>query len=211
MLNIRGERFVDEGADFAVNNFIEIGSMILNQPMGLAFQLFDDKTNGLLEERYGSAEVISAQTIQEISEKLGLDDRAVQKTISDYNLSVQDGTFNPDELDGKCTVGIDPPKSNWATHIDTPPYRAYKVTGGIAYTFGGVDIDTKSRVQDMEGRPIPGLYAAGEIVGGFFYYDSLRASGLMHGAVFGRIAGLEAAARAQRGIIDPNLNCPSYL
>ena len=144
------------------------------------------------------AEEISAHTVQEIAQKLGLDGTTVQNTISDYNLSVQNGTFNPNKLDGKCTVGIDPPKSNWATRLDTPPYRAYKVTGGIAYTFGGIEIDTKSRVQDMEGRPIPGLYASGEIVGGFFYYDSLRASGLMHGAVFGRIAGEEAATRAQK-------------
>ena len=170
--------------------------MILSQPMGIAIQLFDDKTSGLLEERYGSSEVICAQTIQEMAEKLGLDARIVEATISNYNNSVQKGMFDPERLDGKCTVGIYPPKTNWATRLDTPPYRAYKVTGGIAYTFGGINIDIKSRVQDTEDTIIPGLYAAGEIVGGFFYYDSLRASGLMHGAVFGRISGLEAANRA---------------
>ena len=85
------------------------------------------------------------------------------------------------------------PKSNWALAIDTPPFSAYRVTGGITYTFGGLKINTRAQVLDTEDRPIPGLYAAGEIVGGFFYFDSLRASGLMHGAVFGRIAGAKAA------------------
>ena len=88
---------------------------------------------------------------------------------------------------------VEPPKSNWALAIDTPPFSAYRVTGGITYTFGGLKINTRAQVLDTEDRPISGLYAAGEIVGGFFYFDSLRASGLMHGAVFGRIAGGNAA------------------
>ena len=70
---------------------------------------------------------------------------------------------------------------------------AYKVTGGITYTYGGLKIDTHAQVVDMEDRPIPGLFAAGEIVGGIFFHNSLRAGGLMHGAVFGKLAGANAA------------------
>ena len=194
MVNINGERFVDEGADFALNNFVEMGALILKQPRSIAYQIFDAKSEPLLEERYGSSAVVRASTIGELAKKLGLDRAKVEVTIEKFNAAVQEGKFDPSKLDGKGTRGIDPPKSNWAGAIDTPPFSAYRVTGGITYTFGGLKINTKAQVLDGEDRPIRGLYAAGEIVGGFFYFDSLRASGLMHGAVFGRIGGANAAA-----------------
>ncbi len=193
MLNASGERFVDEGSDFALNNFVEMGALILQQPGGIAYQVFDAKSDSLLEERYGSASVVKAESVGELAEKLGLDRERVERTIGDYNAGVQGGDFDPARLDGKGTVGVDPPKSNWAQALDTPPYSAYRVTGGITYTFGGLKINRRAQVLDGDDRPIAGLYAAGEIVGGFFYFDSLRASGLMHGAVFGRIGGANAA------------------
>ena len=193
MVNVNGERFVDEGSDFALNNFVEIGALILKQPHGIAFQVFDAKVESLLEERYGSAAVVRADTVRQLVERLGLDRTKLEETIGEFNGAIQEGEFDPSRLDGKGTKGIALPKSNWAQAIDTPPFSAYRVTGGITYTFGGLRIDTGARVLDEEERPIRGLYAAGEIVGGFFYFDSLRASGLMHGAVFGRIAGANAA------------------
>ena len=104
-----------------------------------------------------------------------------------------DGEYHPRELDGRRTNDLKPPKSNWAIRIDKPPFTAFTVTGGITYTYGGLKIDTNSRVLDSGDLPIGGLYAAGEIVGGIFYHNSLRAAGLMHGAVFGKIAGEHAA------------------
>ena len=194
MINVTGRRFVDEGADFALNNFVEMGSTILGQPRAIAFQIFDSKADSLLEARYGSASVVTAQSARELAQKLGLNEDAVEETVQEFNASVQEGDFDPARLDGKSTKGITPAKSNWARTIDTPPFSAYRVTGGITYTFGGLKINTGAQVLDTEDNVIPRLYAAGEIVGGFFYFDSLRASGLMHGAVFGRIAGANAAA-----------------
>ena len=194
MLNLRGQRFVDEGEDFALNNFVEMGSKILKQPRGIAFQVFDSKAESLLEPRYGSASVVTAQSIEELAQRLELNPQAVEKTVREFNSSIQEGVFDSSKLDGKSTKGVTPPKSNWAQPIDTPPFSAYRVTGGITYTFGGLKINTRAQVLDTEDNVIPGLYAAGEIVGGFFYFDSLRASGLMHGAVFGRIAGANAAS-----------------
>ena len=86
-------------------------------------------------------------------------------------------------LDGKGTQGIQPPKTNWALLIDSPPYLGYAVTCGISFTFGGLKIDNQGRVQDCENSPIPGLYAAVEMVGGIFYYNYLGGSGLMARAV----------------------------
>ncbi|HET9199700.1 MAG TPA: FAD-binding protein, partial [Dehalococcoidia bacterium] len=94
-----------------------------------------------------------------------------------------------------AALGIDPPKSNWAQKLDTPPYTGYAVTCGITFTFGGLRIDpATAQVLDTEDRPMPGLYAAGELVGGLFYHNYAGGSGLMAGAVFGRIAGETAAS-----------------
>jgi tricarballylate dehydrogenase len=103
--------------------------------------------------------------------------------------------FDPNVKDGRCTVGLPVNKSNWANTIDTPPFEAYQVGCGLSFTFGGVRIDPDSgQVIDSDMNPIPGLYAAGELVGGIFYFNYPGGSGLMSGSVFGRIAGTGASA-----------------
>ena len=67
------------------------------------------------------------------------------------------------------------------------------MTCGITFTFGGLRINPRAQVIDTDGRAIPGLYAAGELVGGLFYFNYPGATGLTSGAVFGRIAGAAAA------------------
>jgi tricarballylate dehydrogenase len=88
------------------------------------------------------------------------------------------------------------PKSNWANALDTPPFEAYAVTCGITFTFGGLRIDKSGAVLDVDLAPIPGLYAAGEMVGGLFYENYPGGSGLTAGAVFGRLAGTSAGTVA---------------
>jgi tricarballylate dehydrogenase len=105
--------------------------------------------------------------------------------------------FDPNVKDGRGTQGLSIPKSNWANTIDQPPFEAYAVTCGLTFTFGGLKIDTSARVIDTDGAPISGLFAAGELVGGIFYFNYPGGTGLMNGAVFGRIAGKSAAQRAE--------------
>lgn len=69
-------------------------------------------------------------------------------------------------------------------------------TTGITFTFGGVQINTRGEVQDMTDQSIPGLYAAGELVGGLFYENYPGGTGLMSGTVFGKLAGESAAGYA---------------
>jgi tricarballylate dehydrogenase len=102
--------------------------------------------------------------------------------------------FDPNVLDGRGTKGLAINKTNWANTIEKPPFEAYSVGCGITFTFGGLKIDTTSHVLDAEDMPIPGLYAAGELVGGLYYFNYPGSTGLMAGSVFGRIAGREAAA-----------------
>jgi len=198
IVNRDGKRFVDEGADFRNYTYAKYGREILRQPGRQAFQIFDSKTAPMLRDEYRirQATRVQAQTIEELAEGLMIDTAGLKQTVEAFNAAIQPGEFKPSVLDGKRTVGIEPPKSNWAVPIDQPPFEGYAVTCGITFTFGGLRIDTRAQVLDTENRPIPGLYAAGELVGGLFYYNYPGGSGLMAGAVFGRLAGASAAAAA---------------
>ena len=200
IVNITGKRFVDEGADFRNYTYVKYGLEILLQPQRVAFQLFDDKTVHLLRDEYSipQASMVRANTIEELAQGLGIDREQLSETVSQFNSSVRAGEFDSTVLDGKGTDGIDPPKSNWALPLDTPPYLGYAVTCGITFTFGGLKINGQAQVVDTEDVPIPGLYAAGELVGGLFYNNYPGGTGLMAGTVFGKIAG-ESAAQAASG------------
>jgi tricarballylate dehydrogenase len=205
MVNLRGERFADEGEDFKLYTYAKMGTEIMRQPHGLAFQLFDARATDLLEERYRHTEPIRAQTIGELAAELerayaslGLRAGAVQTAVEGYNDSVGAGAFDPLTLDGLRTSGLVPEKTNWARPLDTAPFSAYPVTAGITFTFGGVAVGPDAAVRRAGGDLLPGLFATGEITGGFFYENYPAGAGLMRGAVFGRLAG-EGAARLARG------------
>jgi tricarballylate dehydrogenase len=200
IVNLRGERFVDEGADFRNYTYVKYGRAVIEQPRRAAFQIFDQKVVHLLREEYRIREVTKAEdmTLEGLARKLEIDVGGFVATVTAFNAAVEPGVFNPAIKDGKATRGITPPKSNWALPLDTPPYAGYAVTTGITFTFGGLRIASDAQVIDCEQRPIPGLFAAGELVGGLFYHNYPGGAGLMAGAVFGRIAG-RTAARAARG------------
>lgn len=196
MVNSEGKRFVDEGADFRHFTYAAYGHVIQKQPGMFAWQVFDAQVTEFLRDEYRIKEVtkVTANSLEELAGKLGgVDEEQFLKTVFEYNASVQENVpFNQTILDGRGTKGLLIPKSNWAHTIEKPPFQAFAVTCGITYTFGGVKIDTRARVEDRKGNPIPGLYAAGEIVGGLFYHNYPSGSGLVNGAVFGRLAGIEA-------------------
>ena len=201
IVNVDGKRFVDEGADYRNYTYAKYGREILFQPQRVAFQLFDEKTKHLLRDEYSipQASMVRADTIHELADGLSIDPEGLESTVSAFNAAVQEGEFNPTVLDGKRTQGIDPPKSNWALPLDTPPYLGYAVTCGLTFTFGGLKINGRAQVLDTEDAPIPGLYAAGELLGGLFYINYPGGAGLTAGAVFGRIAGASAAEVAPGG------------
>jgi tricarballylate dehydrogenase len=195
-VNVDGQRFIDEGADFRNYTYAKYGREILDQPQGVAFQLFDAKVETLLRDEYRITQVTKAtsSSLDELADTLGIDGDGLAKTVRNFNASVRADEFDPTRLDGKCTDGIDPPKSNWAQPLDTPPYVGYAVTCGITFTYGGLRINASAQVLAEDGGPIPGLYAAGELVGGLYYGNYAGGTGLMAGAVFGRIAGAAASS-----------------
>jgi tricarballylate dehydrogenase len=201
VFNADGNRFIDEGADFRNYTYAMYGRRVLEQPNQVAWQVFDAKVEHLLRDEYRIREVTraSANTIEELGERMdGIDVRQFVKTVAEYNAAVdQSVPFNPNVKDGRGTHGLAVPKSNWANTLETPPYRAFAVTCGITFTFGGLRINPDAQVLDADQNPIPGLYAAGELVGGLFYFNYPGGSGLTNGSVFGRIAGSAAATKQE--------------
>jgi len=174
---------------------------VLKQPGQFAWQVFDSKVKHLLRSEYRIKFVtkVTANTLEALAPQLeGVNADQFLKTVREYNAAVRkDVPFDHTIKDGKCTVGIEPPKSNWAQPLDTPPFDAYATTCGITFTFGGLRIDKETgQVLDVHFHPIPGLYTAGEMVGGLFYFNYPSGTGLVSGAVFGRLAGASAAKAA---------------
>ena len=200
MVNLDGRRFVDEGEDYRNLTYVKFGRVIMGQPYRTAVQIFDQKTLAMLRDEYRIRQVTRAQadTVEALAAELDIDPDALAHTVREYNAACQPGEYNPAVLDGVRTRGIAPPKSNWALPIDAPPYVGFVTTTGITFTFGGLQINDEGEVQSLAGRSIPGLYAAGELVGGLFYENYPGGSGLMAGSVFGRRAGEFAARHARR-------------
>ncbi|KAI6044836.1 hypothetical protein EDC04DRAFT_2640017 [Pisolithus marmoratus] len=219
MVNIEGERFIDEGEDFRNYTYAKCGRAILSQPEGFAFQVWDANMSPFLrKEEYGDGvvEKIIASSIEELADKMaehGLRDKTNSlDTISEYNSAVSrykvekpNSQWDPAVKDGlstqSSTKSLTVPKSNWAVAIDTAPFLAVKVACGITFTFGGLAIDPDTAgVLSEAGQPIPGLFCTGELVGNLYYSNYPGASGLTAATVFGRKAGLRAAKRAGKVI-----------
>jgi len=193
MINRAGVRFVDEGEDQALFTYAKFGGMILNQPRAVAYQIFDAKVTGLLEPRYANSEPIMADNLEDLVQRLDVERDAAIRALAGFNAAAGHGRFNPGERDGMATKGLALPKSNWAQKLDTAPFCAYPVTGGITFSFGGLKVNERAGVIGTDWEPIAGLYTCGEMVGGLFHNNYPGGSGLMSGAVFGRIAGASAA------------------
>ena len=201
MVNATGERFVDEGADFRNYTYAKYGRVILNQPGQFAWQIFDQKVVHLLRDEYRIRQVtkVQADTLEELSTKLDdVDPAGFMRTVTEWNKAVMtDVPFNPNVKDGRGTRGLTVRKSNWANTLDHGPFIAFAVTCGITFTFGGVKITTDGEVVSLDDAPIQNLYAAGEMVGGLFYFNYPGGTGLIAGAVFGKIAGDSAGAHVK--------------
>lgn len=198
VVNREGQRFFDEGADFRNYTYSRMGAAILRQPGGTGWQVFDAQTSAILPDEYRVARAarFQADTLEGLAAKMeGIDRDAFLRTVAQFNAAVgEDVSFNPAVKDGRRTHGLPIDKTNWALALREPPFVAFQVTCGITLTYGGLAIDEQARVQNEEGEAIAGLYAAGELVGGLYYDRYPGGAGLTSGAVFGRIAGMAAAA-----------------
>lgn len=191
-----GRRFLDEGEDFRDHTYAKFGREVIEKAAGKAFCIFDQQTYPRPEFQLAWRPVgppFEADTLGGLAEQLGVSEKGLARTVGEFNAAVAPGEADFDRLDGKGTRGISPAKSNWALPLVEPPFVGLPVTGGITFTFGGVKTDAEARVIDRSGGAIAGLYAAGEMVGGFYYGNYPGATSVLRGVVFGRIAGAKAA------------------
>lgn len=195
VVNKHGERFIDEGSDFRNHTYAKYGRDVLDQPGSIAFQLFDATTRPMLraeEYEMPGVSVVVADSIEQLARIAGIDAAKLVATVTEFNRSIdRSREFDPNVKDGRM-AHVTPPKSNWSNPLDTGPFYAFPVTCAITFTFGGLKADTFGRVLSTDGGPIPGLLAAGEMLGGLFSNNYPGGSGLTAGAVFGKRAGTVA-------------------
>ena len=191
ILNVEGERFVDEGEDARAHTYAKFGREIFEQPDHRAYIILDAAMNEHARAT-GPSEPAVADTPEALFARLDIDMETAADTFAAYNDACEPAAFDPETLDGNAASDISPPKSNWALPLDEPPYYAYPVTGGITFAFGGIEVDSSASVLDSRGHPIPGFYAAGNCTGGLFYDNYPGGTGLTNAAVFGKTAAENA-------------------
>jgi tricarballylate dehydrogenase len=197
VVNRLGRRFYDEGERLWPKRYAIWGRLIAEQPGQLAYCVVDSKTIGcFLPPMY---KALQADSLESLAHALQLDPTVFVETIQEYNRATAGNTsFRMEVLDGTCTRGLHPPKSNWAVPIDRPPYYGLPMRPGITFTYMGVAVDEQARVLDKRGHPFTNVYAAGEIMAGNILTKGYVAGfGLTIGSVFGQIAGREAASHAR--------------
>lgn len=199
LVNRRGERFLDEAPGTADATYDAITRTIADQPDGIAYALFDDGVEEIPRWRASirsDVPAIEAPTLEGLIAALDLPMEATLATIAAYNAACPtDGQFDPTRLDGLATGGLAPAKTNWARPLAKPPFRAYPVISANCFTFGGLKVNADAQVLDGDGKPMPGLYAAGETVG-LYHQVYTGSTSVLRGAVFGRLAAQHAAAPA---------------
>jgi tricarballylate dehydrogenase len=195
VVNRCGERFYDEGEDFWPKRYAIWGGLIAQQPEQIAYSILDAKAIGkFMPSLYPPLE---AGSLVELAATMGLDPTAVEATVKRYNRATRPGAVDHAVLDGLATEGLDPPKSNWALPIDTPPFWGFPLRPGITFTYRGVTVNEHAQVIMSDGRPSPNIFAAGEIMAGnILGRGYLAGFGLTIGTVFGQIAGRSAACHA---------------
>jgi tricarballylate dehydrogenase len=192
-----GRRFFDEGAGLVHETWEGFARDIhFARPNSIAYAILDSRLfdiSGFKRAVRSDVPPHRADTIEELAALIGVPARNLRATIDAYNAGAggDAGTFDATRCDGLAADRtLRPPKSNWARAIAKPPYLAYPLVGGIAYTFGGIATNRKAEVLGEQG-PMPGLYAAGETTG-HFHGTAPNAVAVLRALVFGRIAGRQA-------------------
>ena len=192
-----GHRFFDEGSGLVHETWEHFARDIhFARPNHIAYAILDSRLFDIEgHERAVRSDVppYQSDTLEGVAAQIGIPARNLQATVDAFNAAATGDMprFDASRCDGLAAASeLKPPKSNWARPINTPPYLAYPLIGGVAYTFGGLATSARAEVLGAQG-PITGLYAAGETTG-HFYGTAPNAVAVLRALVFGRIAGREA-------------------
>ena len=196
VVNQQAQRFYDEGEDFWPKRYAIWGRLVANQPEQVGYALIDAKSLDLFMPSVFPP--YCADSIPELAQLLGLEPEALVASVQVFNAACQPGAFDSTQLDGVCTRGLTPDKTNWARPLDTAPFYGYKLRPGVTFTYLSVQVNERAQVLMGDGRPTENIYAAGEIMAGNILGQGYLAGlGMTIGTVFGRIAGREAAQHVQ--------------
>jgi tricarballylate dehydrogenase len=196
LVDPEGKRFMDEVAQPIDRQFDFVAKEVLARG-GRAYAIADAgiKARSPLYSMVNNTPLapIRADSLEELADALGVDRAGLVATVAEYNAACSDDPFDPMTIDGKHTVGLTPPKSYWAQPLTEAPFEAFPVGVQICFTFEGLKVDGTTHVLDQDGAVIPGLRAAGEIVGTFYGNTYPAGTSVLRSLTFGRLAGLEAA------------------
>ena len=198
LINREGLRFVDEAPGTVDAHYESITRRIFQQTEGIAYVILDAKIDDVPNKQVAirtDQPPIVADSVEALAGQIGVPADALEATLAAYNAACRPGMFKPLEVDGLATSGLWPPKSNWARTIDRAPFHAYPIISSNVFTFGGLKVNGNGQVLASDGDPIDGLYAAGETVG-LYYKTYTGSTSVLKGAVFGRLAGQHAGAKA---------------
>ena len=179
LVNQDGKRFTDE---LLTRDKVSVAE--LAQPGSYAYIIFDQKLREGLKatEKYISTGItVQGDTIEDLAAQIDVDPATLAETLANWNKCVAD----KNDAEFGRTTGMD-------NDLSTPPYYAIKIAPGIHHTMGGVHIDTGAHVIDLNGKVIPGLFAAGEVVGGVHGGNRLGGNAVADIVVFGRISSASA-------------------
>ncbi|MGL5540912.1 MAG: FAD-dependent oxidoreductase [Erysipelotrichaceae bacterium] len=194
LVNKNGERFVNEVEQDNVIREVALEK----QPDGLQFEIYTDKIvedilnsnqggmmkNIFLTER-GKPYVVEANSLEELAEKLELPTETFLQTVATYNQHVE--SKQVDALGREYVLG-DNPFNLAINKIEGTKYYAVPIKPIALLTMGGITTNNKMQVLDEKGEVIPGLYAAGETVGGVWGRYVSSGCGVTGPLAFGRIA-----------------------
>lgn len=200
LVDIHGRRFTDEAPSSADATYEAVTRIIGEQPDGQAWLILDarlDQIPGWQRAVRSDQPPVEAPTLEALADKIKVPVAELLETVRSYNAACPQGSkFRPEAPDGVATsAGYSPRKSNWAHPLASAPFRAYPIICGNCFTFGGLKVDPNACVLNRDGEPIQGLFAAGETIG-LYWGTYTGATSVLRGAVFGRIAGQQAAVRA---------------
>ncbi|MET4159512.1 FAD-dependent oxidoreductase [Agromyces sp. PvR057] len=183
LVNARGERFTDESASYKL-----LGSAVLGQPGRMAFQVFDSAVRARsrpgvplsdMERLEELGHLVSAPTISELGRELGIPGDRLERTVADYNECVAGRREDPFGRVGLVNgVGAVMP-------VATGPFYAYAAVTAMTSTYGGLSVAPDGSVQRVDGSRIEGLFAAGEVAGGFHGASYMTGTALTKALVFG--------------------------
>ena len=198
LIDRNGNRFVDEGrGDVAVANEVARSSDPTNAALIFDFATWDAAKDDVYSKSVktpapnpwlmdNGGDIFHHQTIEGLAQQLGVDAGHLAKTVDQYNRAVQTNKGS----------SLSVPRTGKPKPLE-PPYYGLKVVPGITFTMGGILVNGRCAVLNAEEKPIPGLYAAGDAIGGLMGgYRGGYAGGLMQAVVTGILAGENAARSA---------------